>query len=159
MRAVRAIVITGLIVGAMDISAAIIVVISRGSTATRLLQFVASGLIGQKAFEGGLATAALGLGLQFVIALSVVAVFYGASRSFLFVRRHAVISGIVYGLIVFGVMNLIVLPLSAAKPRHSLTGDLIQIGIHMFVIGLPTALLIRRFSGANANAATSSPLP
>jgi hypothetical protein len=55
----------------------------------------------------------------------------------------------IYGLIVFGVMNLIVLPLSAAKPRHTLTGDLIQIGIHMFVIGLPTALLIRRFSGAN----------
>jgi hypothetical protein len=47
-------------------------------------------------------------------------------------------------------MNLVVLPLSAAKPRHTLSGDLIQIGIHMFVIGLPTALLIRRFSGANA---------
>jgi hypothetical protein len=59
-----------------------------------------------------------------------------------------VISGLVYGLIVFGFMNLIVLPLSAAKPRHSLTGDLIQIGIHMFIIGLPTSLLLRRLSGA-----------
>jgi len=47
-------------------------------------------------------------------------------------------------------MNLIVLPLSAAKPRHSLSGDLIQIGIHMFAIGLPTALLVRRFSSATA---------
>jgi hypothetical protein len=81
--------------------------------------------------------------------LSLVAVFYAASRRIAFLRRQAVISGLVYGLVVFGVMNLIVLPLSAAKPRHSLSGDLIQIGIHMFVIGLPTALLIRRFSGAN----------
>ena len=150
MRALRTIAITGLIVGAMDITSAFIIALSRGSTATRLLQFVASGLIGQKAFQGGAATAALGLGLHFVIAFSLVAVFYAASRRIAFLLRQAVLSGITYGLIVFGVMNLIVLPLSAAKPRHSLTGDLIQIGIHMFVIGLPTAFLVRRFSGANA---------
>ena len=150
MRAVRAIAITGLIVGAMDITSAFIIAISRGSTVTRLLQFVASGLIGQKAFAGGAATAVLGLGLHFLIAFSLVGVFYAASRRLSFMLRRAVLAGLVYGLIVFGVMNLIVLPLSAAKPRHSLTGDLIQIGIHMFVIGLPTALLIRRFSGANA---------
>src|SRR6478672_9135580 len=113
MRAVRAIAITGLIVGAMDITSAFIIAISRGSTATRLLQFVASGLIGQKAFAGGLATAALGLGLQFVIAISVVAVFYLGSRRLAFLRRHPVVAGLIYGLIVFAVMNLIVLPLSA----------------------------------------------
>jgi hypothetical protein len=150
MRAASTIAITGLIVGVMDITSAIIITLSRGSTVTRLFQFIASGLLGPKAFQGGTATAALGLGLHFVIAFSLVALFYAATRYFDFLRRQAVISGILYGLIVFGVMNLIVLPLSAAKPRHSLTGDLIQIGIHMFVIGLPTALLIRRFSGATA---------
>jgi hypothetical protein len=135
----------------MDITSAFILAISRGSTATRLLQFVASGLIGKKAFEGGVATAALGLGLHFVIAFSLVAVFYLISSRLAVVRRHAVIAGIVYGIIVFGVMNLIVLPLSAAKPRHSPGGDLIQMGIHMFVIGLPASLLIRRFSGATGS--------
>ena len=146
--AVRAIAITGLIVGAMDITSAFILAILRGSTVTRLLQFVASGLIGPSAFQGGTATAALGLALHFVIAFGVVIVFYIASRRLRVLRDYAVASGLVYGLIVFGVMNLVVLPLSAARPRHSLTGDLIQIGIHMFVIGLPTALLLRRFSGA-----------
>ena len=150
MRAARTIAITGLIVGAMDITSAIIITLSRGSTVTRLFQFIASGLLGPKAFQGGTATAALGLALHFVIAFSLVAVFYAASRYLTFLTRQAVVSGLVYGLIVFGVMNLIVLPLSAAKPRHSLTGDLIQIGIHMFVIGLPTALLVRRFSGGSA---------
>lgn len=148
MRAVRTIAITGLIVGTMDITSAIIIAIWRGSTVTRLMQFIASGLLGPKAFGGGPTILALGLGLHFVIAFSLVAVFYAASRSLIFLRRQAVVSGLVYGLVVFGIMNLIVLPLSAAKPRHSLSGDLIQVGIHMFVIGLPTALLVRRFSGA-----------
>ena len=146
--AVRTIAITGLIVGTMDITAATIQAMSRGATATRLLQFVASGLIGQNAFQGGAATAALGLGLHFVIAFILVTVFYVASRNFVFLRHYPVVSGLAYGLIVFAFMNLIVLPLSAAKPRHSLSGDLIQIGIHMFIIGLPTSLLVRRLSGA-----------
>lgn len=147
--ALRVIVITGLIVGAMDITSAFIIAIARGSHPTRVLQFVASGLIGQRAIGGGESTAALGLALHFFIAFSVVAVFYFASRHLTVLRREAVVSGVIYGLIVFAVMNLIVLPLSAATPRHTLTADLIQGGIHMFVIGLPTALLLRRFSGAN----------
>lgn len=141
---------TGLIVGTMDITSAIILTLSRGSTVTRLFHFIASGLLGQQAFQGGFGIAALGLALHFLIAFALVAVFYAASRSIAFLREHAVVSGIIYGLVVYAVMNLFVLPLSAARPRHSLTGDLMQIGIHMFIIGLPTALLLRRFSGATA---------
>ena len=143
--------VTGLIVGTLDILSAFLIALSRGSTVTRLLQFIASGLLGPQAFQGGAATAVLGLALHFFIAFTLVAVFYAARRRFGFVRNYAISSGIVYGLIVYGVMNLIVLPLSAAKPRHSLSGDLIQIGIHMFVIGLPTSLLLRQLSGARAS--------
>ncbi|MFL6529285.1 MAG: hypothetical protein ACJ8KX_02325 [Chthoniobacterales bacterium] len=146
-RAFRAISITGLIVGAMDITSALLMALARGATATRLLQFVASGVLGRRAFDGGLATAALGLALHFVVAFGVVIVFYLASRSIAAIREHPVVSGIAYGLVVYAVMNLIVLPLSAAKPRHALVPDLIQIAIHMFIIGLPTSLLLRRFSG------------
>src|SRR5215212_11557715 len=98
--ALRAIAITGLIVGAMDITAACIQAVSRGATVTRLLQFVASGLIGPKAFQGGAGTAALGLGLHFLIAFSLVAIFYAASRRIVFLRRQAVVSGLIYGLLV-----------------------------------------------------------
>ena len=132
----------------MDIISAIILVLWRGSTVSRLLQFIASGLLGPEAFQGGTATAALGLALHFFIAFTLVAVFYAARRSSRLVREFAVTSGLIYGLIVYAVMTFLVLPLSAAKPRHSLSGDLIQIGIHMFVIGLPTSLLLRRLSGA-----------
>ena len=95
-------------------------------------------------------TAALGLAFHFLVAFGVVIVFYMASTKLPLLRERPIASGLLYGIVVFAVMNLIVLPLSAAKPRHALVPDLIQIAIHMFVIGLPTALLIRRFSGANA---------
>ena len=144
--AFRAILITGLIVGAMDITSAIVITLLHGGTITRLMQFIASGLLGKSAFQGGLATAALGLALHFVIAFGLVTVFYFASCKLAFLRQRPVLSGIAYGLIVFAIMNLIVLPLSAATPRHSLSGDLIQIAIHMFIIGLPTSLLLHRLS-------------
>lgn len=130
----------------MDIASAIIITLLRGGTILRLMQFIASGLLGRQAFEGGLPIGFLGLALQFVIAFGLVTVFYFARGELAFVRNYPVPSGIIYGLIVFAVMNLIVLPLSAAAPRHSVSGDLIQIGIHMFIIGLPTSLLLRRFS-------------
>ena len=144
--AFRAILTAGLVVGAMDITSAIVLTLLRGGTIMRLMQFIASGLLGKSAFQGGLATAALGLALHFVIAFGLVTVFYFASRKLAFLRQRPVPSGIAYGLIVFAVMNLIVLPLSAATPRHSLSGDLIQIAIHMFIIGLPTSLLLHRLS-------------
>ena len=141
---------TGLIVGTMDILSALIMAWARGSTAMRLPQFVASGALGQRAFDGGMATAALGLIFHFLIAFTVVIVFYALRRSLRFVREHPLVSGICYGLIVWLMMNFVVLPLSAARPRHALVPDLIQIAIHMFIIGMPTALLLRRFSGASA---------
>jgi hypothetical protein len=130
----------------MYITSAIIITLLRGGTIMRLMQFIASGLLGKQAFQGGLPVAALGLGLHFFIAFSLVTVFYFASHRLTFLKQHPIPAGIVYGAIVFAVMNLIVLPLSAATPRHSLSGDLIQIAIHMFVIGLPTALLLRKLS-------------
>ena len=149
--AIRAITITGFVVGVMDITSALIMAVVRGSTPTRLLQFVASGLLGPRAFDGGIVTAAVGAALHFLIAFIVVAVFYAARQYFGFTREWPVVSGLVYGLLVFAVMNLVVLPLSAAHPRHALVPDLIQIAIHMFIIGLPTSLLLRRFSGARAS--------
>ncbi len=147
----RALLLTWLIVGTMDITSAVIITLAHGGTILRLMQFIASGLLGRRAFQGGWSIGALGLVLHYFIAFSVVAVFYLLGRRVAWVRDHAAWAGMIYGLVVFAVMNVVVLPLSAATPRHSLTGDLIQIGIHIFVIGLPTALLLRHFSRSNQN--------
>ncbi len=149
--AIRAIVLTTVVMGALDIAAALIMAITQGSTAMRLLQFIASGLLGRKAFEGGMATAALGLALHFLIALAAVVVFWFARERLAVVRQWPVVSGLAYGLVVFALMNLVVLPLAGIRMRHALVPDLIQLAIHMFIIGLPTSLLLRRFSGARAS--------
>src|SRR6187455_3597011 len=99
MRAFRAIAITGLIVGTMDITSAIVLTLFRGGTIMRLMQFIASGLLGKSAFQGGRATAALGLALHFLIAFGLVTVFYFASRKLAILRQRPVPSGIAYGLL------------------------------------------------------------
>ena len=76
---IRPVFVGGLIAGACDITYAIVFFGFRGVPAERILQSVASGLLGAKAFEGGTATAALGLLLHFSIALLLALIFYLAS--------------------------------------------------------------------------------
>jgi hypothetical protein len=109
---------------------------------------VAGGLLGRAAFTGGAGVYALGVFLQFFIAVAAAAVYYAASRKLEILRTHFLVCGMFYGIAVWLVMNLIVLPLCALHvtgpiPRH----DMIQgILVHMILIGLPIAYGVRRFS-------------
>ena len=147
-----AIFLGGAVAGACDITYAIVFSAFRGVSATRLLQSVASGLLGSPAFDGGLSTAALGLLLHFFNAFLVAAIFYLASRWVPFLIRHPIVSGVCYGLAIYGVMNLIILPLSAFPfkvtfhPLATTTG----IFVHMFLIGLPISLAVCRASSAQS---------
>jgi hypothetical protein len=143
----KAILIGGLIAGALDIIYAFLFYGWKyGISPLRILQSVASGLLGRASRDGGLATGALGLFLQFVIAIGAAAVFYVFSRYLPQLRRYPVASGIVFGLVVYCVMNFVVVPLSAYpyprrfEPLTTITGVL----VHMFLIGVPISLSIRR---------------
>lgn len=143
----RAILYGGIIAGALDITAAFIVYGAMGAKPRPLLQGIAAGLLGPRSFDGGLATAALGLFLQFFIATSATAVYYAASRSIAFLLNHAIASGVLYGIAVYFFMNRIVVPLSAAhKFPFSFRGMMIGVAIHIFCVGLPIAIAVRRFS-------------
>ncbi len=141
-----AILIGGAIAGACDITYAITFWAFRGVSATRVLQSVASGLLGAPAIKGGLATAALGLVLHFFIAFSAATIFYLAARAIPILTRRAFLFGILYGLAIYAVMNLVVLPLSAfpRKVTFPLLATTTGLAVHMFLIGLPIALAVRR---------------
>jgi hypothetical protein len=143
-----AILVGGSIAGALDITYAIVFSAFRGVLPLRILQSVASGLLGSAAYDGGLPTAALGLFLHFFIAFSAAAIFYLASRWFPFLIRHAVLSGVLYGAGIYAVMNLVVVPLSAFPRKLSFPPRVLITGlfVHMFFIGLPIALATRRAS-------------
>lgn len=136
----------GLIAGLCDITYAIGFWAWRGVAATRVLQSVASGLLGASAFDGGTPVAALGLGLHFSIATIFAFAFYAASTRFPALTRRAALSGAVYGFLIFWSMNLVVLPLSAFPrpvsfaPLPTITGLI----VHVFLVGVPIAVAARR---------------
>ena len=145
-RPIHPIVLGGLACGTLDISTATVVYgLMRGKSAIWVLQTVASGLLGMDAFQGGIATAALGLLLHFFIAFNASAVYYAASRKLKWLVDYAIVFGPLYGIAVYFFMNRIVVPLSAFPfklshdPRVMLTG----LTIHIFCVGLPIALANR----------------
>jgi hypothetical protein len=114
-----------------------------------VLQYVASGAIGNAAFAGGSATALLGLVLDFIMTTIMAGVFILSAARIPLLRRHLIPGSILYGFGVFIVMNLIVLPLSAAPPLPAPSMPLfIEIVLeHILLIGLPLGILTQR----NAN--------
>lgn len=144
VRPLPAILVGGLIAGACDITFAIVANNMAGSTSARTLKSVASGLLGRPAFQGGWEIAALGLALHFCIALGAATTYYAASRWIAVLVERPWLSGLLFGALVYLFMNLVVVPLSAAPFRIPLriTGLL----VHMFFVGLPIALFVRRYS-------------
>jgi len=142
-----AVLCAGFACGVLDITAALVVYGYLGLKPMRLLQGIASGLLGPKAFDGGLATALLGLLCHFVIAFGAATVYFVASRSIRVLVDQAVIFGALYGVAVYFFMNRIVVPLSAATKRpFSMKLMIVGVIIHIFCVGLPISLSVRRFS-------------
>lgn len=134
------------VAGTLDIVAAIFVWSLRDVPATRVLQSIASGLLGKDAFAGGNATAWYGLLLHFLIMSGIALVFVFASRRLEILLRHPLLAGAAYGLVVFAIMTYVVVPLSASPikpppPLQVLEGLL----IHMICVGLPISLTAHRF--------------
>ena len=78
-------------------------------------------LLGARSFQLGWASVILGFAIHYAIALTWTAIFCVAATRFSVLWRRPIISGLLYGLIVYAVMNFIVLPLSALPPRPTPT--------------------------------------
>jgi hypothetical protein len=143
----RALLYGTLAVGILDLADAFVFFGLRGARPIRILQSIASGLLGRAAFSGGLRTAVLGAALHFFIAFIIVVTFFVASKYVSVLRRSPVWSGVIYGVAVYLVMNFVVLPLSAAG-RGSYAWPIVANGliIHMLGVGLPSSLFASRVS-------------
>jgi hypothetical protein len=140
----RAIALGGLAVGVLDLADALIFFGLRGAAPMRICQSIAAGLLGRAAFQGGWSTAALGVALHFLIATIIVAVLVIASRWMPPLARRPWVIGPIYGVIAFLVMNLVVVPLSAASGTFPQGAPLVNgVLIHMFGVGVPAAYAAR----------------
>jgi hypothetical protein len=99
-----------LIAGTLDISDALIFYGLRGVSPGVLLRNIARGLLGPRAMTGGVGTAAIGLAIHYCITCCWAALFIFLASRLSCLRRHAIASGCVYGIGIYCVMNLIVLP-------------------------------------------------
>jgi len=136
----------GLVAGTLDITYACMYWgIKAGVQPPRIFQSVARGLLGPASFRGGFATAALGLFLHYFIATSMSFVYYLVARRVKVLHEHAITLGAAYGLVLYGVMTYVVVPLSRAGGGSG--GDKLWIGlsivVHMFLIGVPIALFTK----------------
>ncbi|HEY3311828.1 MAG TPA: hypothetical protein VGK00_09330 [Anaerolineales bacterium] len=116
-----------------------------------VLQYVASGAIGNAAFAGGLATALLGLVLDFFMTTVMAFVFILSVERIPLLRRHLIPGSLLYGFGVFIVMNFIVLPLSAAPtlPAPPMWLFIEIILEHILLIGLPLGILMQQTAKTN----------
>jgi len=144
----RSIVLGGLIIGIADaiVYHWFVSSILEGYPLIAVYQYLASGALGNAAFAGGIGTALLGVFFHFFVSFVVTAVFILSADRIPLLRRYAIPGSLVYGFGVFIVMNLIVLPLSAAPPLPPpTTPQLIElIVIHILVIGLTLGVIVRR---------------
>jgi uncharacterized membrane protein YagU involved in acid resistance len=147
MSPIFVIALAGSICGILDLISASLLFLSRGGTFERLLQFIASGALGESSFRGGRKTAALGLLFHFVIAFTAAAVYYAASRSLPLLIAQPVLCGILYGILIHLFMTFVTIPLSRAPKRKFSAGFFLsQLAVHMFIVGLSISLTISRLS-------------
>lgn len=129
----RAIVTGGLALGVADIIFAMTYwYLKAGVPPFRIFQSIAAGLLGRAAFAGGMASTALGALAHFGIATAMVAAYYLVARRYAALVQRPWRYGAAYGLVLYGVMTYIVLPLSAApRSRPDLAWQLSSVVAHV----------------------------
>ncbi|MBF7091525.1 DUF1440 domain-containing protein [Flavobacterium sp. ALJ2] len=146
---VGTVLLSGLIAGILDIIISILIyaVILQNTTATKILQSIASGIFKQDAYSGDPKMTFYGLVFHFIIAISF-ALFYFIIYPYIpFIKNNVIISGIVYGIFVWIIMNLVVLPIVfPILPAKSLDFPLLlSILILIFCIGIPIAYITKKY--------------
>lgn len=149
-KSVRTIIYAGLVAGILDALAAMTMLIIRGGKdPAAVWRYVASGVFGKEALVGGTDMVVWGLAFHFFIALSFAAFFF-----LIYPQLHRYISspavvGLLYGILIWVIMNRVVLPLSQTPPQpFDPAKAVIGMLIIMIMVGLPISLIVsRHYSG------------
>lgn len=149
---VRRILIAGALVGVLDALFVIVtyVWIQDATTARRIFQGIATGLLGRGSFNGGMETALLGVVLHFTIAYTWVLVYFVISRRWTVLRRlvqsnrGAAIVGPLFGVVMWLMMDFVVVPLSHARPTTPWSPTFwFFLAQHAVMLGPPIVFVVR----------------
>lgn len=147
MARVSALVRIGLIAGTLDISENLIFNAFRHITPAMIFRYIASGLVGPSAIRGGAGMIALGVAIHYAIAFAWTAIYFFAALQWRVLVRRPVVCGLLYGALVYAVMNFVVLPMTRVPHSHaaaSVASRVSGVLALLFCIGLTVALLTAR---------------
>jgi len=137
----------GLLVGTLDILAAFAnAYISFEVGPISVLKYIASALFGATAINGGTDMVIYGLLMHYAIAY-----FFTALYFFLYPRlggatQNSILIGVMYGLFIWLLMNLVVVPFTKIPHSHMhVPQTIINIIILMVMIGVPLSILTNNF--------------
>ena len=122
-RATQTILVGGAIAGLLDgLDAVVFYWLAYAVPPASIVQHIASGLLGPQSFRAGWPTVALGIALQFFIAIGAAAFYYAAALLIPTLWRKPWISGPAFGIGLFFFMQRVVIPLSAVRQRTAPMG-------------------------------------
>ena len=141
----RTIALATLVAGTLDILSAFVWSAMLGGDLGGILPGVASGPFGDGVPEGA-AGQILGLLVHFAIMLVMVTTYVLAARRIPTLNRNWIAAGLLYGLVLWGVMYWIVLPLrfEGYQTPHAPWAIVRQLISHCLLVGLPIAWIARR---------------
>ena len=149
--AIKTILFAWLLAGSLDILTAFIdYYIQSGKGPEGVLRFVASGVFGTKAFTGNSAIMWLGLVFHFIIAFLFTLFFYWLYPRLKFLHYNVILTAVLYGIFVWLIMNLLIVPLSNT-PKFPFTSvkAIKAVIILMCMIGLPLSIIMKNFYRRN----------
>jgi hypothetical protein len=147
--ALKTILVAGLCAGLLDGTSAVIFLAKMNFEG--VFRYVASAVFDKAAFTGGKEMIAYGISFHFMIALCWAAVYYYLYKKIPLIRRSFIISGMAYGVMVWIVMNLLVVPLTHVQQApFTLQSVAKNMVILMFAIGLTIAFITHRLCMAAA---------
>jgi len=147
---IRAIALGGFIAGTLDIFAASLV---NWADPLRVLQVVASGLLGKASYADGAFSMVLGMILQWAMSLIISAIYVFAACWLPALRSRWIAGGAAYGVVVYFVMNFVVVPLSAATVTMRLTPMHVAKNLPLMILfGLIIACFAARASSTGSRA-------
>jgi hypothetical protein len=148
---VNAIVLATIVAGTLDILSAFVFAGIGGVPPLSVLRFVASGPFGD-APTASAGWGAVGLAVHYAIMACMASAYMLIAPRIGLLIRHPILSGVVYGFLLWIIMYWIVLALRYPElPRpHTLYGIANQLFSHCILVGLPIALVATRFFGASS---------
>jgi len=133
----------GILAGAIDLIYAFLFYGAQGVAPTRILQSIASGLLGRAAYDNVLPAVPIGIGAHFFILIVAASMYYAASRRFAFLRQRAYLSGMLFGVAIYCTMHYVVVPLSAAPHfKSTLMSFLSDFSVHVLLLGPAISLAV-----------------